>query len=326
MKKKAKYYFDHSTLSYEKAEKNIFAMVLKTAGFISLSVIVGFIFAYQLRDRIDSPKELALKQENAAYRNELNQIRQQLASIDQNFEELSDKDKDIYRSIYEADPISDEIREAGIGGTDKYDYLDNSSLSDAQLIKAIKEKMDALDRQFEVQKKSYKELAALANDKASFLASIPAIQPVSNKQLKRIASGFGYRIDPFYRTPKLHAGIDFTAPRGSAIYATADGVIQRVERRAWGYGLHIIINHGNGYTTLYGHMSKTMVKRGQKVVRGQRIGNVGSTGKSTAPHLHYEVKKDGQHQNPAFYFFNDLTNMEYELMLKKASAPNKSFD
>jgi len=326
MKKKAKYYFDQKTLSYEKAERNYFAMTLKVLGFISLSVIVGFIFAFQLRDRIDSPKELALKMQNAKYKNELAQIKSQLSSIDQRFDDLSERDKEIYRSIYEADPISDEIREAGIGGTDKYAYLDNSSLSDAELIKWIREKMDALDRQFEVQKKSYKELAALANDKESHLASIPAIQPVSNKQLKRIASGFGYRIDPFYRTPKLHAGIDFTAPRGSAINATADGVIKRVERRAWGYGLHIIIDHGNGYTTLYGHMSKTMVRVGQKVKRGQRIGSVGSTGKSTAPHLHYEVKKNGAHQNPAFYFFNDLTDAEYELMLKQASAPNKSFD
>jgi len=326
MNKKAKYYYDQRTLSYEKASKNYFAITMKTLGFISLSVMIGFFFAYQLRDRIDSPKEIALKAQNAKYKNELAQIKGQLGAIDARFADLSERDKDIYRSIYEADPISDEIREAGIGGTDKYAYLDNSTLSDAQLIKSIREKMDALDRQFEVQKKSYKELAALANDKESYLASIPAIQPVSNKELKRIASGFGYRIDPFYRTPKLHAGVDFTAPRGSAIYATADGVIQRLERRAWGYGLHIIINHGNGYTTLYGHMSKTMVKIGQKVKRGQRIGSVGSTGKSTAPHLHYEVKKDGVHQNPAFYFFNDLTDDEYELMLKQASAPNKSFD
>lgn len=326
MKKKAKYYFDQKTLSYEKAERNYFAMTLKVLGFISLSAIVGFIFAYQLRDRIDSPKELALKRQNAKYKNELAQIKSQLNIIDERFMALSERDKEIYRSIYEADPISDEIREAGIGGTDKYAYLDNSSLSDAQLIKAIREKMDALDRQFEVQKKSYKELATLASHKESYLASIPAIQPVSNKQLKRIASGFGYRIDPFYRTPKLHAGIDFTAPRGSAIYATADGTIQSVVRKKWGYGLHIVINHGNGYTTLYGHMSKTMVRAGQKVKRGQRIGSVGSTGKSTAPHLHYEVKKNGAHQNPAFYFFNDLTDAEYELMLKQASAPNKSFD
>lgn len=326
MRKKVKYYFDNKTLSYEKAEKNIFALVLKTLGFISLSVIVGFLFAFYLRDRVDSPREAALAAQNKQYETELAKIKNKLTIIDKTFEDLSEKDKEIYRSIYGADPISDEVREAGIGGTDKYAYLDNSSLSDADLIKSINEKIDALDRQFEVQKKSYKELASLANDKAKYLASIPAIQPVSNKQLKRIASGFGYRIDPFYRTPKLHAGIDFTAPTGSAIYTTADGVVQSVERRAWGYGLHIVINHGYGYTTLYGHMSKTMVKRGQKVVRGQRIGSVGSTGKSTAPHLHYEVRKNGQHQNPAFYFFNDLSNVEYELMLKKASAPNKSFD
>jgi murein DD-endopeptidase MepM/ murein hydrolase activator NlpD len=326
MVKKQKYYYDNNTLSYKKAEKNVWGIVFKTLGFLSLAVILGFILAFYLQDKIDSPKEARLKNENAKYRNELAQIKNQLLDLNQDFSDLSERDKDIYRSIFEADPISDEIRNAGIGGTDKYNYLDNSNLSDAELIKAIREKIDALDRQFEVQKKSYKELASLANKKESYLASIPAIQPVSNKELKRIASGFGYRIDPFYRTPRLHAGLDFSAPRGSAIYATADGVIQRLERRAWGYGLHIVINHGNGYTTLYGHMSKTMVKVGQRVKRGQRIGSVGSTGKSTAPHLHYEVKKDGVHQNPAFFFFNDLTDDEYELMLRKASAPNRSMD
>lgn len=326
MVKKLKYHFNHKTLSYEEAEKNKFALVLKSMGFISLSVILSVFFAYHFRDKMSSPKEDVLFAKNQQYQAELLKIKRQLSVLDKTFEELSEKDKEIYRSIYEADPISDEVRAAGIGGTDKYDYLDNSSLSDADLIKGIREKMDALDRQFEVQKKSYKELASLANDKEKYLSSIPAIQPVSNKELTRIASGFGYRIDPFYRTPRLHAGMDFTAPIGSAIYSTADGVIQSVEKRVWGYGLHIVINHGYGYATLYGHMSKTIVKAGQKVVRGQRIGSVGNTGKSTGPHLHYEVKKDGVHQNPAFYFFNDLTDAEYELMLKQASAPNKSFD
>jgi len=322
--KKAKYFFDHKTLSYKKAGRSTGSLILKSIGFLSLSIILGFFMSLVFFRFLDSPKENLLRQENKEYKNQLAIMGKEMSQLSVEFKELSERDKDIYRSIYDAEPISDEERIAGTGGTENYSYLKN--LSDADLAISIRKKMDALQRQFAVQKKSYNQLAKLANNREKFLAAVPAIQPVSNKTLTRIASGFGYRIDPFYRTPKLHAGIDFTAPTGSAIYATADGVIQSVERKAWGYGLHIIINHGYGYTTLYGHMSKTKVKAGQKVVRGEQIGYVGSTGKSTGSHLHYEVKKDGEHQNPAFYFFNDLTDAEYELMLKRASAPNQSFD
>jgi len=183
-----------------------------------------------------------------------------------------------------------------------------------------------MSAQYKVQEDSYNKLIKMAQNKSKMLASIPAIQPIPNKKLRRIASGFGYRVDPIYKTRKMHKGIDFTAPTGTKIYATGDAVVQKVENRRWGYGKHIVLNHGYGYTTLYGHMSRTNVKVGQKVKRGQLIGLVGSTGKSTGAHLHYEVRKNGNAVNPVGYFYNDLTSEQYEEILKLSSNPNQSFD
>ena len=183
-----------------------------------------------------------------------------------------------------------------------------------------------MENQSKIQQKSYEKLIVMAKNKSKMLASIPAIQPVSNKNLRRIASGFGYRIDPIYRTRKMHKGLDFSAPTGTKIYATGDGVIKKVKRARWGYGTHVVIDHGYGYTTLYGHMSRASVKKGQRVKRGQQIGLVGSTGKSTGPHLHYEVAKNGVQVNPIGYFYNDLTTEQYEEIIKLSSNPNQSFD
>ena len=239
-------------------------------------------------------------------------------------DELVEQDETVYREIFGADPIPSDVRTAGTGGTDKYKALE--AFEAGQRFKELHEKLDALYAQMKVQGSSYEELISLAKKKAKMLASIPAIQPISNKDLRRVASGFGYRIDPIYRTRKMHKGIDFSAPKGTEVYATGDGVIQSVKRQRWGYGVHIIINHGYGYTTLYGHLSKTLVRPGQKVKRGQLIGQVGSTGKSTAPHLHYEVAKNGVQVNPIGYFYNDLTPEQYEEIIKLSSNPNQSFD
>jgi murein DD-endopeptidase MepM/ murein hydrolase activator NlpD len=183
-----------------------------------------------------------------------------------------------------------------------------------------------MSAQYKVQEDSYNKLIKMAKNKSKMLASIPAIQPIPNKNLRRIASGFGYRTDPIYKTRKMHKGMDFAAPKGTKIYATGDGVIQKVAHSRWGYGTHIVINHGYGYSTLYGHMSRALMKRGQKVTRGQLIGLVGSTGKSTGAHLHYEVHKNGTAVNPVGYFYNDLTSDQYEEILKLSSNPNQSFD
>ncbi|MBT8327887.1 MAG: M23 family metallopeptidase [Bacteroidia bacterium] len=239
-------------------------------------------------------------------------------------DDLAEMDDNVYREIFGADPIDDDIRQAGTGGVDKYASL--SSLTNGKELKELHKKLDNMGAQYSVQEKSFDHLIQLAKNKSKMLACIPAIQPIPNKTLRRVASGFGYRIDPIYRTRKMHKGIDFSAPRGTKIYATGDGVVKKVERARWGYGTHIVIDHGYGYTTLYGHMSRTNVRRGQKVTRGQLIGLVGSTGKSTAPHLHYEVAKNGTQVNPVGYFYNDLTSEQYEEILKLSSHPNQSFD
>ena len=251
-------------------------------------------------------------------------MNQRISDLGNELNRLRMKDNTVYRSIYESEPVNDKVWQSSFEKSEKFNEL--RKLPNSELLSELNERLLKLQKQFVAQNKSFDQLLSMAQNKKEYLARIPAIQPVANKKLERIGSGFGYRTDPFYRTQRFHAGIDFTAPRGVEVYATADGTIESVTTEIWGYGQHIVINHGNGFTTLYGHLSKFIAKRGQKVVRGQLIGLVGSTGKSTAPHLHYEVHKNGEKLNPAYFFYNDLTNEEYQLMLERASSPNQSFD
>ncbi|MBT6236542.1 MAG: M23 family metallopeptidase [Bacteroidetes bacterium] len=244
--------------------------------------------------------------------------------MQEQLDELAKMDDDVYREIFGADPISDDLRKAGTGGVDKYTALEQ--LKNGKDLSELHSKLDNMGAQYKVQEDSYNKLIKMAKNKSKMLASIPAIQPIPNKNLRRIASGFGYRLDPIYKTRKMHKGLDFSAPTGTKVYATGDAVVKRVKNRRWGYGKHIVLDHGYGYATLYGHLSRTNVRVGQKVKRGQLIGLVGSTGKSTGPHLHYEVHKNGSAVNPVGYFYNDLTSDQYEEILKLSSNPNQSFD
>ena len=230
----------------------------------------------------------------------------------------------IYRVIFEAEPIAEEIRKAGFGGVNKYSYLEG--FSNSELLTKIDKKFDILTKQLYIQSKSFDQVIELTKNKNDMLSSIPAIQPVSNKDLGRMASGFGYRIDPIYKTRKFHAGMDFSAKTGTPIYATGNGKVFRVRKSKRGYGNHVIIDHGYGYKTLYAHMSKSSVKKNQKVNRGDIIGYVGNTGKSVAPHLHYEVHKDGKKVNPINFYYNDLSANEYEKMIEISNQSNQSFD
>jgi murein DD-endopeptidase MepM/ murein hydrolase activator NlpD len=206
----------------------------------------------------------------------------------------------------------------------RYTYLEGYSNSD--LVIDTKKRLDKLKKRLYVQSKSFDEVVDLAKNKEKMLAAIPAVQPVPNKNLKRVASGYGYRVHPIYKVRKMHWGMDFSAPTGTEIFATGDGLISKVVNSRRGYGKHVIIDHGYGYKTLYAHMSSIDVKRGQKVKRGDVIGLVGNTGTSNGPHLHYEVIKDGKKINPANYYFNDLTPEEYDLMIELSSSVNQSFD
>jgi murein DD-endopeptidase MepM/ murein hydrolase activator NlpD len=272
----------------------------------------------------DSPKEKRLNREIEYLSNQYEVIHDKMTQVDIVLDNLQHRDDNIYRVIFEADPIPSSIRKAGFGGVNRYQQL--SGYSNSELVVRITEKADQLSKQLYIQSKSFDEIITLVKNKAEMLACIPAIQPVANKDLSRMASGYGYRIHPIYKTYTLHTGMDFSATRGTPIYATGNGKIAKVRRSGRGYGNHIIIDHGYGYKTLYAHMTKYIVRKGQKVKRGEIIGYVGSTGTSVAPHLHYEVHKDGRKINPANFYYNDLNPDEYEKMLEISSRSNQSFD
>jgi murein DD-endopeptidase MepM/ murein hydrolase activator NlpD len=245
-------------------------------------------------------------------------------ALQQKMGELEKRDNDVYRSIFEAQPIPDSARQVEIDRAKEEAKV--AKMDQFQVVESIQSTIQGLAKRIDVQKKSYQEIASLINNKEKLLASTPAIQPVSNQDLNRIASGYGYRIDPIYKTIKMHSGLDFTAPQGTPIYATADGVVASAGNAGDGYGNCVIINHGYGYQTLYGHMVRIKARRGQRLKRGEVIGYVGSTGKSTGPHCHYEVHKNGQKIDPVYFFYNDLSPQQFDQLLKRAAASNQSFD
>ena len=237
---------------------------------------------------------------------------------------VAERDNNIYRVYFEANPIPEEQRKAGFGGVNRYKNLEG--FDNSKLIIETSKRLDILQKQIVVQSKSLDEIALLAEEKEKLLAAIPAIQPVSNKDLTRMASGYGMRSDPFTKARKMHWGMDFTAPRGTPVYASGDGTVVRADAGATGYGRHIRINHGYGYTSLYAHLYKYNVKKNQKVKRGDLIGFVGSTGRSEAPHLHYEIFKDGTRINPINFYYGSLTAEEFNKLLEHASLENQSLD
>lgn len=321
---KVKYYYDKKSLSYKEINltlkqkiQNLLLYILSASIITSLSFFIFYSF-------FDSPKEKKLKSEINFLTSNYQKFESKLLDIETVLDDIQKRDDNIYREIFEANPIPTEIRKAGFGGVNKYKYLEG--FSNTELLKELDNKFDVLKKQLYVQSKSFDQIIELTKDKNKMLSSIPAIQPLSNKDLSRMASGFGYRIDPIYKTRKFHAGMDFSAKTGTPIYATGDGKVFKVSKSKRGYGNHVVIDHGYGYKTLYAHMSKTAVKRNQKVSRGDVIGFVGNTGKSVAPHLHYEVHKDGKKINPVNFYYNDLNAEEYERMIEISSRSNQSFD
>jgi len=204
-------------------------------------------------------------------------------------DEMADRDDNIYRIIFEAEPISKSVRQAGYGGVDRYAKLEG--YNNSELLIETAKKLDNIASELYVQSKSFDEVYEMARNKENMLACIPAIQPVNNKELKRLSSYYGYRIDPIYKIKKFHAGVDFSAPQGTPIYSSGEGTVVKTRRSQRGYGNTVTVDHGFGYSTFYAHIKDIKVKKGDKVVRGQIIATVGNTGKSTAPHLHYEVRK-----------------------------------
>ena len=321
---KIKYYYDTKTLSYKRIKLSPFKKFQRILFFIITSLFSGLLMIFIFFTFFDSPKEKMLNREIENMVFQYNQIKDKLNQISLVMADLQNRDDNIYRVIFEAEPIPNSIRKAGYGGVNRYEALKGYNNSD--LIINTTKKLDQISKQLYIQSKSFDEIIELAKHKSEMLAAIPAIQPVSNKNLSRMASGFGPRIDPIYKTKKFHAGMDFSAKTGTPIYATGNGKVIRVRKSRKGYGNHVKIDHGYGYITLYAHMQKYIVKKGQKVKRGEVIGYVGNTGKSVAPHLHYEVHKNGRKVNPVNFFYNDLTSEEYEKMIILSSQNNQSFD
>ena len=321
---KIKYYYDTKTLSYKRIELNAFDKFKRFLSYVVASTFTGLIMVIVFFQFFDSPKEKKLKSEIENLAVQYDILSKKMTQIDLVLDDIQQRDDNIYRVIFEADPIPSSIRKAGFGGVNRYKDIRN--FSNSELVVEVTKKADKLSKQLYIQSKSFDEVIDLAKNKADMLVSIPAIQPIANKDLGRVASGYGYRIHPIYKTRKLHTGMDFTAPQGTPIYSTGDGKIEKVRRSRKGYGNHVIIDHGYGYQTLYAHMKKYIVYRGQKVKRGEIIGYVGSTGTSVAPHLHYEVMKNKRKINPVNYYYNDLSPEEYNKMLEISSQNNQSFD
>ncbi len=319
-----KYIFNHRTLSYEKYQPGwrqmlmrFLSYVLTTTAFALVIVVVAFYF-------LGSPKERILQRELSFMNLQYQILKDRLESMESLLAEMQERDDNIYRVIFEAEPISNSVRKAGYGGVDRYDNL--SGYRNSDLIIDVSNRLDQVASQLYVQSKSYDEVYEMAKNKAEMLSAIPAIQPVSNLDLKRISSYFGVRTDPFYKVNKFHQGVDFSAPVGTDVYATGDGKVISASKSKWGYGNTLLIDHGFGYQTKYCHLHDFKVKKGEKVKRGQLIAKVGNTGKSTAPHLHYEVHKNKRKVNPIHFFFNDLTPEEYEMILELSVQPTQSMD
>lgn len=321
---KIKYYYDTETCKYERVRVKKRDVVINALGFLSLSMVLAVSIILVLSQYFDSPKEAALKQENEDLKQYYSLMESQLNNMEDMLEVLQAKDDRVYRAIFEAEPIPTTVREAGSGGVLKYKNLLESELENKELIIGNLNKLDKVKKKMYIQTKSYDEILELANNKEAYYAAMPAIQPIRNDDLRRFASGYGMRTDPILKVKKMHYGADFSAQQGTPIYATADGTISRTRKSVTGLGWNIKIDHGFGMETLYGHMSRFAVKVGQKVKRGQIIGYVGNTGKSTAPHLHYEVHINGKAKNPVYYFYQDLNADEFDEILRLSSIENQS--
>ena len=323
---KVKYYYDHDTLSYREIKvtnKNrisgvlLFLLASFFFGITSLLILLN-------SDIINTPSEVAQKRSLENFKLQFDILNKKLGQLEKVIANIENRDNNLYRVYFEASPIPEEQRRAGFGGINRYKDLEGYNNSD--LIINTTKRLDILTKQTVVQSRSLEEIESLAKNKASLIEAIPTIQPIKNKDLTRVASGYGYRIDPFTKIRRFHYGMDFTAKRGTPIYATGNGIVKRADNRSSGYGKHIRIDHGFGYLSLYAHLSKYKVRRGQKVKRGDIIGYVGNSGRSVGPHLHYEILKDNKKINPLNFYYGNLSAQEYEALLTQSNQENQSMD
>ena len=323
---KVKYYYDPETLSYKPIEITNKKRISNVVLFILASFVFGLSSLLILlnSDWINTPAEISQKRALENYELQFEILSKKLNQIEAVVENIEERDNNIYRVYFEASPIPEEQRSAGFGGVNRYKNLEGYDNSD--LIINTTKRLDVLSKQTVVQSRSLDEIERLAENKAELIEAIPSIQPIKNQDLTRMASGYGYRTDPFTKKRRFHYGMDFSARKGTPIYATGNGVVKRADNRSSGYGKHIRIDHGFGYISLYAHLSKYNVRRGQRVKRGDIIGYVGNTGRSVGPHLHYEIFKDKKKINPLNFYYGNLSQKEFDALLTQSRLENQSMD
>ena len=326
--KKLKYVFNPQTLRYEQVEVSIKERILKGLGFSSAIIFTSLLFTVVLSHFFPTLKERALNREVGQMEIQFTSLSNEYDELHAEVNKLQEMDADIHRVIFGLEPIDDAIWEGGRGGSEKLLQLVNNRSAN-EILSDLLDKADKLKRKIDLQRKSLDTILNISIAHEKKLASIPSIKPVQEDKLKRrihYMSGYGWRIHPVHKVKKFHKGIDFTAPRGTPIQATGDGVVKRIQNKRIGYGKNIIIEHGYGYESLFAHLEDVEVKKGQKVKKGQRIGTIGSSGTSTAPHLHYEVRLNKKTVNPIDYVLDGLTPDEYQELVNRASEENQSFD
>jgi murein DD-endopeptidase MepM/ murein hydrolase activator NlpD len=313
------YFFNPDTMSFEKAKlslwgiaKRIIWLVVTAIAFAMFTLWIAFYF-------FDSPREKMLQRENNELKDQLQLISQRVEVMDVVLEDIQDRDDQVYRVIFEAEPIPFEKRNPWFDLKTRYDSIAPNEAM--KLLMNLDLKTSALLMKLNQERRSLDTLTLLAERKIDMLASIPAIRPIKN--MYNVTSGFGMRFHPILKTLRMHTGVDITAPKGTPVYATADGVITSKQAQS-GYGTSIIVNHGYSYETLYAHLSKKLVKPGQKVKRGELIGYVGNTGLSVGSHLHYEVWRNGIPVNPVYFFISDITPQEYNAILESSKIMNQA--
>jgi murein DD-endopeptidase MepM/ murein hydrolase activator NlpD len=321
---RTKYHYNTKTLRFEPYRerwvKRVFRIAFNLlAGMLFATLVLLLAYRY-----LDSPKEKQLRRELELTESQLKVLENQMGEMEGVVADLENRDDQIYRALFAAEPISAEVRKSGISGLNRYDRFKGLLISD--LLTEATQKMDQIRKRAYVQTRSYDELWGLIQNKSDMLKSIPAIIPIDLGDLERMTSGFGYRIDPIYQTPKFHAGMDFVAEMGSAVYATGNGVVIGASHEAGGYGNCVRIRHGFGYETVYAHLMSISVRAGMRVSRGQKIGLLGSTGKSTGPHLHYEVVHKGQPVNPVYFYYSDISPEEYAKLIDQSNRPGQAMD
>jgi murein DD-endopeptidase MepM/ murein hydrolase activator NlpD len=319
-----KYKFNPESLSFDRIRLGIRTLLFRSLAYFIGSVFIALIYWTIFAAFFDSPKEKALKREVQQMTIQYELIHREMADVENVLVDLQKTDDNLYRTIFEAEPIPSTLRDGGMGGVNRYEALEG--YNNSNLVIETANRLDKIRKKIYVQSKSFDDLIKLAKNKEAMLKCLPAIIPISNKDLTRTASGYGWRIHPLYRISKFHYGMDFTAPLGTDIYATANGTVVGVLTAQRGLGKHIIIDHGFGYSTIYAHLSNFNVRVGQKVQRGDIIGFVGSSGTSVANHLHYEIKLNGVNVDPVNYYFEDLSAADYEKMVEIASKTGQSFD